>query len=62
MMLSSQIITGLSTKNLKMLYLPFVIKEKAKDWYKKLGSTFNSWEEVEEKFLLKFTRYPKRKL
>ena len=41
MMLSSQIIIGFSTKNFKMLYLPFFIKEKAKDWYKKLGSTFN---------------------
>ena len=61
MMLSSQIITGLSTENLKMLYLPFVIKEKAKDWYKKLGSTFNSWEEVEEKFLLKFYPLSKKK-
>ena len=61
MMLSSQIIIGLSTENLKMLYLPFVIKEKAKDWYKKLGSTFNSWEEVEEKFLLKFYPLSKKK-
>ena len=61
MMLSSQIITGFSTENLKMLFLPFVIKEKAKDWNKKLGSTFNSWDEVEEKFLLKFYPLSKKK-
>ena len=61
MMLSSQIIMGLSTEKLKMLYLPFFIREKAKDWYKKLGSTLNSWDEVEEKFLLKFYPLSKKK-
>ena len=61
MMLSLKIIIGLSIENLKMLYLPFFIKEKAKDWYNKQGSTFYSWDEVEEKFLLKFYPLSKNK-
>ncbi|XP_078434175.1 uncharacterized protein LOC144705374 isoform X2 [Wolffia australiana] len=61
MLCSGQFIAGISIEQLKMLYFQYAIKDKAKDWFKKLGITLNSWEDIETRFLRKYFPLSKTK-
>ena len=54
MALSTQNIPGISLDVLKMMYFHLTLKQRAKDWYRSLGVTFNNWNEMQNRFLSKF--------
>ena len=39
---------------MKMKLFPATLRDRAKDWFSKLGKEFKSWTEMEEEFLRKY--------
>ena len=42
------------TNTMKMKLFPATLRDRAKDWFLKLGKEFTSWVEMEEEFLRKY--------
>ena len=45
---------NVTADTMKMKFFPSTLRDRAKDWFLKLGKEFTSWTEIEDEFLRKY--------
>ena len=48
---------GISQEAVKLMLLPFALKDRAREWLNGTGKTFTTWQEVQTSFLHKYFSY-----
>ena len=54
---SSYYFPGISQEAVKLMLLPFALKDRAREWLNDTGKTFTTWQEVQMSFLQKYFSY-----
>ena len=54
---SSYYFPGISQEAVKLMLLPFALKDRAREWLNGTGKTFTTWQEVQTSFLQKYFSY-----